>query len=161
MNLAIAGTKASAALSINLKQNFKVGSAALMGELLKKYKEKRPMILIEVDKYCEAQLNVGNLEDFGAAIAPAIINVAPGVKTGTLKFVDKMVPVTYVDVLKRAAPELLPNIKKALDDKDAGVRDAACNTMGLFKARLPEDMLKAHLKDLVKQKMDKIEEAAK
>lgn len=89
------------------------------------------------------------------------MNVAPGVKIGTLKFLGKFVLVTYIDVLKRAAPDLLPNIVKVLDDKDSTVRDQACHVMGLMKARLPEAMTEKELKNVVKQKLEKIEEAAK
>lgn len=161
MNLAIAGTKAAAALSLNMKTNFLPGAVELCGEILKKYKEKRPMILTEVDKFCDAVPGVGNLDDFKESIKPGIVNVAPGIKIGTLKFISKMVHVTYIDVLKRAAPDFFPNIVKVLDDKDATVRDTACNCMGLFKARLPDNMTDPHLKNIVKQKMEKIDEAAK
>ena len=64
MNLAIAGTKAAAALSKNMKKDFLAGCVEMCGEVLKKYKEKRPMILTEVDKFVDAVPGCGNLDDF-------------------------------------------------------------------------------------------------
>lgn len=70
MNLAIVGTKAAAALSSNMKKSFLVGCVELCGAVLLKYKEKRPMILTEVDKFCDAVPSVGNLDEFKEAIKP-------------------------------------------------------------------------------------------
>lgn len=54
---------------------------------------------------------------------PCITNVAPGVKLGTIKFVEKHIVVTYIDVLKRVSDTLLPAMAKVVDDKDGTVRD--------------------------------------
>ena len=50
---------------------------------------------------------------------------------------------------------------KAVEDKDGTVRDAALHCMGILKGRLTESVMANYLKDCNKQKMDKIEEAAK
>lgn len=72
---------------------------------------------------------------------PCITNVAPGVKNGTIKFVEKMIVITYIDVLKRVSDALLPAIAKVVEDKDGTVRDNAIHCMGLLKGRLGEDLM--------------------
>lgn len=160
MNISIGSIKASTALAQNLKKAMNTGIKDLLGAILLKYKEKRPMILQEVDKFCDEMPAVANLEEMKDEIVPCIKNVAPGVKIGTLKFVDKIVTVTYIDVLKRCAEDYLTAIKATLDDKDGNVRETACHCMGTFKARVPEAMISKHIKDVVKQKLEKIDAAA-
>ena len=63
-------------------------------------------------------------------------------------------------MLKRAAPEVLPHVAKLLDDKDGKIRDEACDTMGVLKGRLPEAICGPHLKNVVKQKLEKIDAKA-
>ena len=50
---------------------------------------------------------------------------------------------------------------KALDDKDAGVRELALHCMGILKGRYSEATIAKYLKDIIPQKMTKIDEAAK
>lgn len=50
---------------------------------------------------------------------------------------------------------------KALDDKDAGVRETALHCMGILKGRYSEATIAKYLKDVIPQKMAKIDEAAK
>jgi hypothetical protein len=69
-------------------------------------------------------------------VIPCISNVAPGVKTGTIKWVEKAVQVTYIDVLKNVSSELAPAMAKAIDDKDGTVREAALQCAGILKGRL-------------------------
>lgn len=92
---------------------------------------------------------------------PMITNVAPGVKNGTIKMVEKQAVITYIDVLQRVADSYLPAIQKMIDDKDGGVRDNALHCMGILKGRLGEAIVSKYVKDLNPQKMGKLEEAAK
>lgn len=91
---------------------------------------------------------------------PCITNTAPGVRSGTLKFVENHVKITYIDVLQRVADQLLPAVQKAVDDKDGGVRDNAVHCLGILKARLGESVMSKYLAGLNPQKTAKMEEAA-
>ena len=68
-------------------------------------------------------------------MVPCITNVAPGVKNGTIKYVEKIALITYIDVLQRVADQLLPAMAKVIDDKDGTVRQNALHCMGILKAR--------------------------
>jgi hypothetical protein len=50
---------------------------------------------------------------------------------------------------------------KAVEDKDGTVRDGALHCMGILKGRLTDSVMANYLKDVNKQKMDKIDEASK
>lgn len=68
---------------------------------------------------------------------------------------------SYIDVLQKVENDLLPVMVKALDDKDAGVRETALHCMGILKGRYSEATIAKYLKDVIPQKMAKIDEAAK
>jgi len=89
-------------------------------------------MLDEIDKYVNACINCANLEVLKDEFIPLITNIAPGVKSGTLKFIEKAAIVTYIDVLQRIEAELLPAMVKVMDDKDGGVRDIALHCMGIL-----------------------------
>ena len=50
---------------------------------------------------------------------------------------------------------------KVVEDKDGGVRDAALHCMGILKGRYGESTMEKYISKLVKQKQEKIAEAAK
>ena len=70
-----------------------------MGATLCKGKEKRPMVLDAVKAFLDASIECVNLQEVGEEVVPCITHVAPGVKLGTIKFVEKIAHVTYIDVL--------------------------------------------------------------
>lgn len=141
--------KCGTTLCEGLKEKFNTNAKDLIGTILLKYKEKRPMMQDEVHKFLEAANKCGNLEDFSSEIVPCITNIAPGVKLGTLKYVEKTALTTYIDVLQRFQPDLLPAVTKAIDDKDGGVRDTALHCMGILKGRLTESVTSTYTKKLV------------
>jgi len=47
----------------------------------------------------DAVINCANLEDMKDEVFPRIADTAPGVKIGTIKFIEKAALVTYIDVL--------------------------------------------------------------
>ena len=55
----------------------------------------------------------------------------------------------------------MPAMVKVLDDKDGGVRDVALHCMGILKGRLGEAATDKYLAKIIKQKAEKISEAAK
>lgn len=81
------------------------------------------------------------MEDIADNVIPCITNVAPGVKNGTLKFVEKHAVITYIDILTRVSDNLLPAVQKAVDDKDGTVRDNAIHCMGILKGRLGDSIM--------------------
>jgi hypothetical protein len=93
-------------------------------------------------------MNSTTLEAVGEEVIPRITDPAPGVKLGTIKFVEAACQVTYIDVLQRIQNELLPAILKVIEDKDGGVRDAALHCMGILKGRLGESVCSKYLKDV-------------
>ena len=48
---------------------------------------------------CDAIVNSCSMEDISEQVIPCITNVAPGVKNGTIKLVEKHCLITYIDVL--------------------------------------------------------------
>jgi hypothetical protein len=154
VNTSIAAIKASGSIGNGLKKDkqFVPYAKEIIPAVLLKLKEKKQNVIDEVNNFLEVVLVSCNMEDVKDEVIPAITNVAPGVKLGTIKFVEKMALVTYIDVLKRVQPELIPAIVKVIDDKDGGVRDAALHCAGILKGRLGEDTITKYVKDLVPQK---------
>ena len=161
VNISMAAIGASTAVANGMKKDFETGSKILLNGVLQKYKEKRQMMLDEIDKYVTACINCANLEVLKDEFIPLITNIAPGVKNGTLKFIEKAALVTYIDVLQRIEAELMPAMVKAMDDKDGTVRDTALHCMGILQGRLGAAVMDKYLKGVNPQKMGKIEEAAK
>ena len=161
INVATVAIKAAAALTKNLKKDFAAGVKGLINAVLLKFKEKRGIVLIEVKNFMDAALHATNMEEVKEGMIPCITNVAPGVKDGTIKFVEQAAQVTFIDVLQRVADELLPAMVKAIDDKDGTVRESALHCMGILKGRLGDSVMDKFLKNVNKQKMEKIDEAAK
>ena len=75
--------------------------------------------------------------------------MAPTVKTGTIKYIEKIAVISYIDVLQRVENDLIPIMVKALDDKDAGVRELALHCMGILKGRYSEATIAKYLKDII------------
>jgi len=161
INVATVAIKAAAALTKNLKKDFAAGVKGLINAVLLKFKEKRAVVLAEVKNFMDAVLLATNIDEVREEMIPCITNVAPGVKDGTIKFVEKAALVTFIDVLQRIADDLLPAMVKAIDDKDGTVRESALHCMGILKGRLGDSVMDKHLKNVNKQKMEKIDEAAK
>jgi hypothetical protein len=161
MNFAISAAKILALLAGKMKKDFAVGAKLSVPGIMGKYKEKRPMIVQELDSYSENVCDCTNLEEIRDELIPCISDKAPGVKLGTCKFLAKILLVTYIDVLKRVADDYLPPLLKTLDDKDGGVRDTAARVIGILKGRLGEAYMEKHLAKVVKQKLEKIDEASK
>jgi hypothetical protein len=88
MNICMSAIKASAALQKGMKKDFAAGTKALIGAILLKFKEKRPMILEDVKTFLDGCMASTNLEAIAESFVPLINNVAPGVRTGTIKFVE-------------------------------------------------------------------------
>lgn len=160
MNISIAAINASGSFANGLGEHFGSGAKILAPVIMLKFKEKRPIILDAIKKFVDVLPKCTNLEDLQEEIIPLITNVAPGVKSGVIKWLENTVQVTYIDVLKRVSNDYLTAVKKAIDDKDGGVRDVALHCMGIFKGRL-EGGADQFLKDVNPQKMAKIEEASK
>lgn len=93
-------------------------------------------------------MNCTNMEFVAEEVIPKINDPAPGVKAGTIKFVEAACQITYIDVLQRIEKELLPAMVKAIDDKDGTVRDYALHCMGILKGRLGESVMSKYLKDV-------------
>lgn len=141
---------AAAALAKNLKKDFAPALKLVMAPCLMKYKEKRAVVIIAVDAFLEAVLLSSNIEELKEEIVPCITNVAPGVRAGTIRFIEKACQVTYIDVLQRTAPELLPAMVKAVEDKDGTVRETALHCTGILKGRLGDSVMDKHLKNVNK-----------
>lgn len=161
MNIVMSAIKAAAAIQVGMKKDFAAGTKDLIGAILLKGKEKRPMILADVQTFLDGSMAATNMEAIAEEFIPMLTNVAPGVKILTVKFVETACQVTYIDVLQRIQNDLLPAMAKAMDDKDGGVRDLALHCMGILKGRLGESVMSKYLKDVNAQKLAKIEEAAK
>jgi hypothetical protein len=84
-----------------MKKDFAVGTKALIGAILLKGKEKRPMIIADVQTFLDGTMAATSLEAISEDFVPLISNVAPGVKAITIKFVEAACQVTYIDVLQR------------------------------------------------------------
>jgi len=160
VNISMAAIAAAVALANGMKTDFASGIKILIGPIFLKFKEKRPLLIEEVNNFATAVPKCSSLEEVKEEFVPLITNVAPGVKVGVIKFVEKTAQITYIDVMQRCMDDLMPAMVKAIDDKDGTVRETALHCMGILKGRLGEKSEK-YIKDVNKQKMEKIDEAAK
>lgn len=161
VNTSMAAINVVTALANAMKKDFAPYCKEVAEGVLLKYKEKRPMVVEACNACTDALLNSCNMEDISEQVIPCITNVAPGVKNGTIKFIEKHVVITYIDILQRVSDNLLPAIAKVMDDKDGTVRENALHCMGILKGRLGEGMLTKFIKDLNPQKTEKLNEGAK
>ena len=99
INISMAAIRLATALAVGLRKGFEPGVKIIIPEILLKYKEKRQMMLDELNKFMDAAIACTNFEEIAPEVVPCIANNAPGVKTGTLKFVEKIAVVTYIDKL--------------------------------------------------------------
>lgn len=159
--IAVAAINAATALATGLKKDFAAALKELVPAVLLKYKEKKAAVQEACNNFFEAAIGATNLEELREEIVPHLTHNAPAVKNGTLRFVEKACQVTYIDQLQRIEAELLPAMGKAIEDKDGTVREAALHCMGLLKGRYGESVMQKYLKDVNKQKAEKIDEAAK
>jgi len=90
---------AATAIVNGMKKGFEAGIKILFAAILLKYKEKRQMVLAEVDKFVEATIKVVGMDFLADEFIPLITNIAPGVKSGTIKYVEQAALVNYIDVL--------------------------------------------------------------
>jgi hypothetical protein len=141
MNLVISASKILALLAKWMKEDFAGGAKETIGSVMLKYKEKRPMLVKELDSYSEFLKECTSLEEIQDELIPCITNAAPGVRVGTIKFISGMVPVTYMDVLKRVSDIYIEPLLKTLDDKDSGVREQSMRCVGFIRGRLGADAL--------------------
>jgi len=148
MNISISAIKGCCSLAEGLRQNFGPQVKEVISVIMLKFKEKRPLILDEIKKFLDAVPKCTNFEEIGPEVIPLITNNAPGVKNGTLKFVESLSVVTYIDVLQRVQDDLLPAVVKVMEDKDGTVRDNALHCMGILKGRLGEGAVGKLIKDL-------------
>jgi hypothetical protein len=88
MNIAMGAIIASTAIVTGMKHDFLSGIKILMGPMLLKFKEKRPMIVDELNKFVDAVIQYATMEELAPEFIPMITNNAPGVKNGTIKFVE-------------------------------------------------------------------------
>lgn len=161
VNTATAAVQVVTALATAMKKNWAPYAKEVVEGVLLKYKEKRPVVVEACNQCCDALVNSCSMEDIAEQVIPCITNVAPGVKNGTIKFVEKHAIITYIDVLQRVSDALLPAMQKAMDDKDGTVRDNALHCMGILKGRLDDGIMSKYIKDLNPQKTEKLNEAAK
>lgn len=148
INIVMVALKAGTALEIGMKKDFAAGVKDLIGAVLTKFKEKRPMVIADIQAFLDASMACTSLEAVAEEVIPKINDTAPGVKSGTIKFVEASCQITYIDVLQRISNELLPAMVKVMDDKDGGVRDLALHCMGILKGRLGESVMSKFLKDV-------------
>jgi hypothetical protein len=161
INIAMGAIAASTAIVKGMGKDFGVGIKILVGPVFLKYKEKRPMVQDLVNKFAEAVTKAVNMEFVAEEIIPLITNVAPGVKLGTIKYVEQAAIVNYIDVLQRIERDLMPVMVKAIEDKDGAVREAALHCMGILKGRYGESVAAKYLDKVNQQKLEKINEASK
>ena len=153
--------KAAACLAGGLKEHFGPCIKEIISSVLLKQKEKKQQVVDAIKAVLDASLHCSNLEEIKEDVFPKINDKVQYVRAGTLKYVEKLSIVTYIDVLQRVADELLPILLKVVDDKEGEVREAALHCMGILRGRLGEEALSKYLKDINAQKLAKIDEAAK
>ena len=80
---------AATALATGMNTDFAGGIKILIGPIFLKYKEKRPLLLAEIDKFADNVPKCTDLNEIKEEFVPLLTNVAPGVKIGVIKFVEK------------------------------------------------------------------------
>ena len=88
------------------------------------------------------------MENIVSELCAGLQDKAPTVKKNTCTVLEKMALKTYIDVLQRCSNEIVPVLMKGSEDKDGEVRDAALNTLGIFKGRLGDSAMSKYLQNL-------------
>jgi hypothetical protein len=99
VNIATAAVLAAAALATGLRKDFGSACKLLIAPALQKLKEKKIAVHEAVAKFLTAAIQCSSLQEICEEIVACIKHVAPAVKTGTIKFVEQIAQVTYIDVL--------------------------------------------------------------
>ena len=99
INTSLAAIDAGTAIGEGMRQPFGPQIKILLPAVLKKFKEKRGVVQISCNNFCDVAIKCSDLAELGPEYIPSITDVAPGVKTGTLKFIEKAAIITYIDKL--------------------------------------------------------------
>ena len=141
--------KACGLLSKGLRKDFGEDNCReLAPVLVQKFKEKKTQTIEEVHGVLDSFQECANLEVICQAVVDGIVEKAPSVKKNVCLFLEKILLVTYIDVLQRVSDQIIPPLVKNSDDSAADVRDAALNVLGILKGRLGESAMSKYLQDL-------------
>ena len=170
--VSIAATKICGILAERLKRDFDPYAKQLVVPIIYRFKEKKTNIMDTCHAALESFLNCINIEQMkddlistGLLDKPATtdksLQVTPSMKKNTCVFLEKAAQQTYIDVLQRVSSDFLSALIKLSDDPDAETRAAGLQVIGIFKGRLGEAAMSNYLKDMIPQKLAKVNEAAK
>lgn len=131
----------------------------MIGPILSNIK-KRPNIIQNVDETLEKLLNCVDLEDALTSIFAGLKDKSPIIIKQSCIFLQKATKQTYIDDLKKIYDSICSELAKLSNHQDSELRDMALSTLGIYKARVGDNVDK-FLSDLNQQKKDKVNEAAK
>lgn len=152
----IAAVKVCGPLAKGVRKEFEACAKELVPSLLQKFKEKKAGFAEEILSVFESFQNSINMDNIVSELTTALQDKAPTVKKNTCVVIEKMALMTYIDVLQRCSPDIISALMKLSEDKEGEVRDAALNTLGIFKGRLGESAMSKYLTNLNPQKLEKV-----
>jgi hypothetical protein len=97
--VSIEAMKAAACLAGGLKEHFGPCIKEIISSVLLKQKEKKQQVVDAIKAVLDASLHCSNLEEIKEDVFPKINDKVQYVRAGTLKYVEKLSIVTYIDVL--------------------------------------------------------------
>ena len=170
--VSLASIKLCGILAEKLKKDFEGHAKQLVCPIIYRFKDKKTNIMDACHVALENFLHCVNIEQIkddlistGLLDKPSTtdksLQVTPSMKKNTCMFLEKAAQKTYIDVLQRVSSDFLNALIKLSDVPDNDTRGPALQVIGIFKGRLGEAAMSNYLKDLVPQKLIKVNESAK
>ena len=154
--------KVCGSLAKALKKDFEQGVKDLLVTLLLRFKEKKTMIVDNTHIALEAFMQCVSIEVLKEdLISTGLQEKAPSVLQNSCTFLEKLVQKTYIDVLQKVSGDFLAQLMKMSEDPDGDVRNSALSCLGIFKGRLGDSAMSNYLKDMLAQKLAKVNDSAK
>jgi cytoskeleton-associated protein 5 len=158
MVVALAGNVITA-LAKGLRKGFSPYASASLSGIFEKFKEKKLNVVTSLREACDAIFPTTTLPNMQEDVIEALANKNPSVKAEVLLFLSRcycqcvpaMIPKPYLKVMA-------PIVVQRLDDTTPGVRDAACEVLGVLLKLLGDRAMTAYVEAVDKTKMAKINE---
>lgn len=166
--VSLASIRVCGILAEKLKKDFEGHARQLVSPIIYRFKEKKTNIMDACHVALENFLHCVNIEQIkddliftGLLEKPSntdkSLQVTPSMKKNTCLFLEKAAQRTYIDVLQRVSSDYLNALIKLSDDPDNDTRGPALQVIGIFKGRLGEAAMSNYLKDIVQQKLTKVD----
>jgi len=144
-------------LAKGLRTSFATNAKEIVPVLFPKFKERRLVdeIMLALTN-CMMCIPLSEIIEYVPMIAK---EKAPATKINICKFLESAVQNTYIDDLQDICQDLLPQVMKVCEEKDANTRETAMHLVGILLARLGDEAMGKFLDGMIAQKRTKVDEA--